>query len=149
MESAHYLLMKAHTLLNQQILARAAALGLTAGQPKLLEYLAGHEGSDQKTISDYCEIRPSTTGSILAGMEKSGLVERRRPEGDRRSLYVYLTEKGRRAAGEMALIFDEAERRALQGLDAAETETLRRLLLAVIVTLEAEKGKELPDRGQG
>ncbi len=39
MESLHYLLMKAHTCMNRRIRARAADLGLTSGQPKILEYL--------------------------------------------------------------------------------------------------------------
>ena len=90
--------MKAHTTLNRRVLARAAGLGLTPGQPKVLDYLIDHEGHDQKTIAAYCEIEPATVGSILLGMEDAGLIVRRQHPGNRRSLFVYLTEKGRAAA---------------------------------------------------
>ena len=39
MESLHYLLMKAHANLNRWILNEAAELGLSPGQPKVLECL--------------------------------------------------------------------------------------------------------------
>ena len=39
METLHYLLMRAHSLLNRRILDEAAGLGLSPGQPKVLEYL--------------------------------------------------------------------------------------------------------------
>lgn len=138
MESVHYLLMRAHTRVNQQILAQAAAIGLTPGQPKVLEYLTAHEGSDQKSISAYCEIQPSTTATILAGMEKRGLIERRQAEGNRRSLYVYLTEKGREAARQMNVIFAETEKTALQGLQEEEVAQLKRLLDSILTAMEGK-----------
>ena len=98
MESLHYLLMKSHTLLNRKILSQAMKLGYSPGQPKVLEYLSKYEGSDQKTIAAYCEIEQATVGSILLRMENTGLIERRQAPGNRRSLYVYLTDKGRQAA---------------------------------------------------
>ena len=98
MESLHYLLMKTHTILNRQILNCAGKVGLTAGQPKVLEFLSQHGESDQKTIASYCEIEPATVGSILLRMERSGLVVRRQHEGNRRSLFVSLTEQGEQAA---------------------------------------------------
>lgn len=70
MESLHYLLMKTHTILNRQILNCAGKAGLTAGQPKVLEFLSQHGESDQKTIASYCEIEPATVGSILLRMER-------------------------------------------------------------------------------
>ena len=56
MESLHYLLMKSHLMLSRKILAEAAKIGLTAGQPKVLDFLRVHEEADQKTIASYCEI---------------------------------------------------------------------------------------------
>ena len=40
MEQLHYLLMKANAALSRRILAGAAGLGLTPGQPKVLEFLS-------------------------------------------------------------------------------------------------------------
>ena len=121
METLHYSLMKAHATLNRRVLARAAGLGLTPGQPKILDYLIDHEGHDQKTIAAYCEIEPATVGSILLGMEETGLIVRRQHPGNRRSLFVYLTEKGREAAEAMAEVFAELEAQATRSFSPEET----------------------------
>lgn len=144
MESLHYLLMKSHAILNRRILAQAAKLGLTPGQPKVLDYLLDHEGSDQKTIASYCEIEPATAGSILLGMEEAGLISREQRPGNRRSLFVYLTEKGRRTAEAMAEIFFEMEAQSARALSPEEQDTLRALLERVCAGT-----KGLDERGDG
>lgn len=128
MESLHYLLMKAHTLMNRQIVSGASKLGLSAGQPKILEYLLLYGESNQKTIADYCEIEQATAGSILLRMEEAGLIVREKKEGNRRSLYVMLTERGRKAAEEMEKVFLESEEAVSGALSKEERRQLRSLL---------------------
>ena len=128
MESLHYLLMKTHTILNRRILTQAGRIGLTAGQPKVVEFLSQHGEADQTTIASYCEIEPATVGSILLRMERAGLVVRRQKEGNRRSLFVSLTPKGAQAAGEMAAVFQQVEGNAGRALSKEELEHLKILL---------------------
>lgn len=139
MESLHYLLMKSHTLLNRKILSQAMKLGYSPGQPKVLEYLSKYEGSDQKTIAAYCEIEQATVGSILLRMENTGLIERRQAQGNRRSLYVYLTDKGRQAARDIAEVFAQADKTAEASLSPDEVMQLKMLLEKISNTLNAEK----------
>lgn len=139
MESLHYLLMKSHTLLNRKILSQAMKLGYSPGQPKVLEYLSKYEGSDQKTIAAYCEIEQATVGSILLRMENTGLIERRQAPGNRRSLYVYLTDKGRQAARDIAEVFAQADKTAEASLSPDEVMQLKMLLEKISNTLNAEK----------
>ena len=139
MESLHYLLMKSHTLLNRKILSQAMKLGYSPGQPKVLEYLSKYEGSDQKTIAAYCEIEQATVGSILLRMENTGLIERRQAPGNRRSLYVYLTDKGRQAARDIAEVFSQADKTAEASLSPDEVMQLKMLLEKISNTLNAEK----------
>ena len=94
MESLHYLLMRAHGAVKRAVLAEGAKLGLTPGQPKILEFLMKNGESDQKTLAAECEIEQATAGGILLRMEEAGLIARRRRDGNRRSLYVSLTPKG-------------------------------------------------------
>lgn len=136
MESLHYLLMKAHSMHNRTITSAAAGLGLTSGQPKVLDYLLKNEGADQKTIASYCEIEQATVGSILLRMESAGLIERRQKPGNRRSLYVYLTERGRHKANELTRIFVQADIAAAKLLTAEETDQLKELLSKVCRALE-------------
>lgn len=128
MESLHYLLMKTHVNLNRWILNEAAALGLSSGQPKVLEYLMEYGESNQKAIADYCEIEQATVGSILTRMERDGLIARNQREGNRRSLYVSLTPRGREMGERMAEVFRRADARAAADLSLEEQRALRELL---------------------
>ena len=138
MTSLHYLLMRSHSLLNRRILEEAAELGLSPGQPKVLEYLRLHGTQNQRSIADYCRIEPATVGSILTRMEEAGLVERRQKPGDRRALYVSLTAAGESAAEAVAHLFDRADRQASSLLTQAETEHLTALLEKVCAALPEE-----------
>ena len=127
--SIHYILMKTHSVLSRRISYRAQnELGLSPGQPKVLECLIDNEGSDQTTIASICEIEQATLGSILLRMEKKGLIERKQAEGNRRSLFVYLTERGKDAAIKMRKIFDEEEKKALCSLSENDISELNRML---------------------
>ena len=128
MESIHYLLMKAHTRLNKRVMGRAGALGLTPGKPKILEFLRLYGESNQNAIAAYCEIEPATVGNILLGMEKERLIVRQNKDGNRRSLYVSLTEQGERLAAEVVNIMQTEEQTATGGLTEEERRELARLL---------------------
>lgn len=128
MESLHYLLMRSNAMFSRRILTEVNKIGLTAGQPKVLDFLRTHGEADQKTIASYCEIEQATVGSILLRMEKSGLIVRRQREGNRRSLFVSLTDRGREAAGQVAAIFEKAEAPVVSALTGEELNTLRALL---------------------
>ena len=117
--------MKTYFAFHRSVMGEAKKLGLTSGQPKILEFLLEHDGVEQKDIATHCEIERATAGSILDRMEIAGLIERRRKTGNRRSVYVYLTESGRTAALQVMKLFAEAERRALAGLSEAEAQRLR------------------------
>ena len=77
MEGLHYLLMKSHALFSRRVLAEISKIGLSSGQPKILDFLLQYGETDQKTIAAYCEIEQATVGSILLRMENAGLVLRR------------------------------------------------------------------------
>ena len=63
MENLHYLLMKSNAMLSRRILSEVSRLGLTPGQPKVLDFLLQYNEADQKTIAAYCEIEQTTVGS--------------------------------------------------------------------------------------
>lgn len=139
MESLHYLLMKSHSVMQRKIYSEAQKLGLTSGQPKILDYLYEHEGSDQKTIAGYCEIEPATIGSILLRMEQKGLIERRQKNGNRRSLYVYLTDTGKEICIKMHDIFRQADEQAISGISPEKIQEVKNILTEICRNLD---GKE-------
>lgn len=144
MESLHYLLMKAHSNLSRYILLQAATLSLTPGQPKVLDFLQKVGEADQKTIAAYCEIEPATAGSILLRMEQAGLIVRRQKPGNRRSLFVSLTEKGTAAARAMDDIFHQAEEKALAGWKPEDIQTFKTLLTQLCAAFPLSEPKEEP-----
>ena len=142
MEPLHYLLMKTQSQLHRQIMAQAADLGLSPGQPKILECLTECGECNQKTIARYCEIEQATVGSILLRMEEGGLILRRQKEGNRRSLYVSLTDQGMEAAEKLRDIFRNMEEEATRGLSQEEVETLKSMLWNMCMTMET-KGRKM------
>ena len=94
----HYLLMVNHLAFQKALLVGIKDTNLTAGQPKVLDYLRDHDGAVQKEIAAACHIEPATLTSILLGMENKNLIIRKMHGNNRRSLYVYLTKQGKELA---------------------------------------------------
>ena len=115
-QSFHYLLMASQGLFSRKVMAELSASGLTAGQPKVLDYLGLHDGSVQKKIAAGCQIDPATLTGLLGRMEEKGLIERRSENGDRRSLHVYLTELGWEKQREVRSTLTRQEEELLSGL---------------------------------
>ena len=124
--SLHHLLMLNHPAFRKRIFSALKTEGLTSGQPKVLEYLAEHDGAMQKDIPAACKIEPATMTSLLCGMEKKELITRSAP--DRRSLSVYLTEKGRMLIPLIKEEFSRIEDRATCGFSDEE----RKLLISLL-----------------
>ena len=124
--SLHHLLMTNHTTFRKRIFSALKNEGLTSGQPKVLEYLAEHDGAMQKDIAAACRIEPATMTSLLCGMEKKGLITRSAP--DRRSLSVYLTDKGKALVPLIEQEFARIECVATNGFSDDEREMLVSLL---------------------
>lgn len=139
MRNFHHMLMKAYAAMHRTVMEKAYALGLTPGQPKVLEFLLENENADQRTIAEGCEIEPATAGSILSRMEQAGLIERRRGT-DRRALLTALTAKGREIAERIRDIFRAAEKKALP--DDDERERLCRTLEKVYGDLTATEEQQ-------
>ena len=126
--SFHYLIMAEQSMFQKELLARLKDTGLTIGQPKILDYLKDHDGAGQKDIARGCHIEPGTLTTLLNRMEDIGLVERRTLNGNRRSLYVFLTEKGKEQVELVTEAFSAMEEEAFRGMSETEHETLMRLM---------------------
>lgn len=135
--SLHYLLMANHAMLQKQLFAGIKDLGLSIGQPKVLDFLKGHDGAVQKEIARGCHIEPASLSTILTGMEKSGLLNRQASEENRRIVNVYLTDKGKELSVKITEAFIELEERALSGLTAQERIRVLADLTAIHDNLEA------------
>ena len=120
--SFHYLIMAEHSTFQKELLSRLRDTGLTIGQPKILDYLKDHNGISQKEIAKGCHIEPGTLTTLLNRMEEAGLVERRMLHGNRRSLYVFLTEKGSLLSRQVDHAFSDLEDQAFRDISSEDRE---------------------------
>lgn len=134
----HYLIMAEHSMFQKELLAKLKDSGLTIGQPKVLDYLKDHDGTSQKDIARGCHIEPGTLTTLLNRMEESGLVERRMMNGNRRSLYVFLTDKGKEQLELVTAAFSEMEAEAFRGLSETERKTFMDLFLRIYANTSRE-----------
>jgi MarR family transcriptional repressor of mepA len=108
---------------------------LSQQQGFTLGFLAQNPGSMQREIAAMSRTTAASVSSLLQGLERRGLIERRTEEGDERSKRVYATPEG------VALIdgWDDAmvavEEQILSPLDHAERAQLQALLEKVTAVL--------------
>ena len=142
-ESLHYLIMANQMLVQRGLLDRLKETGLTIGQPKVLDYLKDHDGSNQKEIARACFLEAGSLTSILNRMEEKGLVERRMLNGNRRSFHVFLTESGKKNQKLVEEMFLEIEKDALDGISSEEFEAFMAVYQKIYENLlQAERKTE-------
>ncbi len=132
----HYLFMADHTMLQKRLFSNIKDLGLSIGQPKVLDYLKDNDGAVQKEIAKGCYIEPASLSTILAGMEKNGLITRQMSKNNRRNLNVYMTDKGKLICKQITENFDDLEKKALSGFSNEEIENIITYLTKIHKNLE-------------
>lgn len=116
-------------------------VGLSKGQPKILDFLVLNNGCIQKDIADNCHIEPATVTSLLANMEKKELVYRSQNSENRRILNVFLTDKGIEAQKKVIKIFNGLDELCFKGFSEDEKTQTIELLNRIQNNLdEGEKG---------
>ena len=129
--SFHYLLMANQAILHKRLLSGLKDTDLSLGQPKILEYLKEHNGSSQKEIAKGCHIEAGSLTTVLGRMEDKGMIERKMLNGNRRSLYVFLTDKGEELQEIVQKEFAFLEEKAFEGISEEEKEIFMDLFCIV------------------
>lgn len=127
--SIHYKLRECHTNCQKTIIGRIKEnTDLRPGEPKILEFLLEHEPCEQKQIATGCSLDTASVTGILGRMEKRGLVKRENMNGNRRSLYVSMTDEGRRLSKVVEDTFLAVDSAAIKGMSDDEVSEFMRLL---------------------
>jgi DNA-binding MarR family transcriptional regulator len=111
---------------------------LTPRQFQLLGLLHDRGPMGQRELGQMMEIDPSILVTLLNPLEAEGLLSRRRDELDRRRHLVRLTARGERRLAAAARAQREAEEELFAGLDEAQREQLRVLLIALNDSLSGD-----------
>jgi len=107
---------------------RIAMYGVTMPMYRVLAAL--RERSDQRLsdLSNMTTIEISTLSRLVGTMKRTGLVSRRRPEDNGRTVAINLTAKGRGLVDELIPIVVHFEEVAVRNRSAAEIQWLNRAL---------------------
>lgn len=142
-------------LMRKRFDQRARALGLSRSQWQVLAHLSRHEGINQSGLAEILEIENITLGRLIDRMEEAGWVERRPDRRDRRARLLYMTVKVAPMMERMHALAEETRGEALEGLGAAERETLLDQLTRVRANLSergpgpGEAKKKATDHAEG
>lgn len=108
---------------------------LSQQQGFTLGFLAQNPGSMQREIAAMSRTTPASVSSLLQGLERRGLIERRTEEGDERSKRVFATPAGAALIDGWDEAMEAVEERILSPLDPDERAQLQALLEKVTAVL--------------
>jgi MarR family transcriptional regulator, organic hydroperoxide resistance regulator len=111
--------------------AGLAELGLQQGQDILLRHLWKEDGLPQSELVGRLSVEPPTVTKMLARLEKSGFVKRRRDPHRVKQWRVYLTPQGKRVERQVQEHWARMEALATEGLTAEEQRTFIQLAIRV------------------
>ncbi|SFR69661.1 DNA-binding transcriptional regulator, MarR family [Agromyces sp. CF514] len=104
---------------------------LSHEQAFVLGYLAQHPGSIQRDLADVSRTTPASVSSLLQGLERRALIERRADEANARVKRVYATPAGAELVSGFGDAAEDVNRRVLAPLTPAERDRLHALLTKI------------------
>jgi DNA-binding MarR family transcriptional regulator len=110
---------------------RAAALGVTRAQWRVLARLKRRDGLRQVDLAEHLDVEPITMARMIDRLEAAGLVERRKDETDRRAWLVHLTAKAKPIVQKLQALVDVFVGDALAEISTADRETVQAVLAKV------------------
>lgn len=105
-----------------------APYGILIGQYHFLRVLWEKDEITQRELAATVGMKESTTFTALAGMEKQGLLTRKRDSDDRRKMTVKLTDKGRGLKPKLIPIAKAVNDRPLTALTPEQVSDLKAML---------------------
>jgi DNA-binding MarR family transcriptional regulator len=110
---------------------RAATLGVTRAQWKVLFRLSRTPGLRQVELADILDVEPITLSRILDRLEEAGLVERLRDPDDRRAWRLEITTKAQPLIAKLRALAEELMDEAFAGLSEDELALMRSKLAKI------------------
>jgi DNA-binding MarR family transcriptional regulator len=107
---------------------RAASLGVTRAQWKVLFRLSRTPGLRQVELADMLDVEPITLSRIVDRLAEAGLVERRADPADRRAWRLYLTDKAAPIIDKLMELGTEMAAEAFDGIPKEQIRTMREAL---------------------
>lgn len=116
--------------------------GLTVTQLRLLSYLAEQEGLSNAALADRLYVTRPSVSALLERLERGGFLRREIAPNDRRSIRIWLEERGRNAVSHLA---EEARRYTAGLMESLSDDELRELTGSLRRFVEAGRARRARD----
>jgi DNA-binding MarR family transcriptional regulator len=129
-----YLIRRAHTIfaLHWQLRFRHPQWPITPMQGGILVTLSQQPAMSQAMLARHLGVEAPTVQTAIDRLEKLGCLQRVRPDGERRSFHLQLTDSGRAALDAVQCFGQEREADLLAPLSPAERQQFLELLSRVV-----------------
>jgi DNA-binding MarR family transcriptional regulator len=107
---------------------KVSDLNVTPVQAMVLRFLYDQDQITSIDLGKKTELDSATLTGVIDRLENAGLIDRKDNPHDRRSIQIYLTEKGKITCGEVARRMEEANADFLKAFTPQESGELRRLI---------------------
>ncbi len=131
-----YLLNRAGARIADAFGKEVRPLGATLQMWRVLAALRAQDGRRMGDLADTTSIEASTLTRLVDGMEKKGLVARRRAADDARAVTLHVTAAGRRLTGRIVPIAERYEQVALQGFEERDVDVLKATLRRLYANMD-------------
>jgi DNA-binding MarR family transcriptional regulator len=111
----------------------AQGTGLSPAGLGVLRVLVARDGLKSSEVAARGWSTPATVTSVVDTLVRDGYVERRRDEGDRRVVRLFVTEAGRRKCEEAVMIMAPRLSSCLSFVDPADEPVIRKFLSDMIM----------------
>ena len=110
---------------------RAAELGVTRAQWRVLSWLSRADGQRQVALAEALDVEPITLCRMIDRLAEAGLVERRADGTDRRAWRIHLTDRAAPIIARLRSVADLFLADALENIPETEQARVRDLLKQV------------------
>lgn len=105
---------------------------LTPAQLNVLLFTLVHGELELHRITTYVSMKKATASALVNDMVNAGLLQRRFPTENRRTILISVTDEGEAIFKESFQIYNDGERRWAAALDAEERDQLVKLLVKLV-----------------
>jgi DNA-binding MarR family transcriptional regulator len=119
------------------------------GHWTFLRILWQTDGVTQRQLSEQAGVTEPSTVTALQAMEKKGYVSRRKIDGNKKQIRVFLTPRGRALRALIVPCAQEVNEIVMSGIPAEDLTVTRRTLLAVIENLAGDTLASPDDNSAG
>lgn len=123
-----YLIHRTDVKMTNYFTKRLKPFGVTPEQWGIISVLCSQRGTTQKELAEAIDRNQTTVVRMIHSMERKGIVKKTFNEYDRRSHYLFLTEKGDMIKKTLLPVVEDAHHFVTSDLSQEEIQQLKTLL---------------------